>query len=156
MTTCSIIVQGAEKETRLPAKMWREQSGQKVKTGLAEPLRFDAPHEILLYLVVEDRPDGDWVVARHLVSPPVRAGDPILLAPKGWHEVDSQAHVALRTVDLKEFPPTARMAHVWALVAPDAFPSVKQAKKAGWDFPILTGTWKAGNHYVRITRTEDT
>lgn len=69
---------------------------------------------------------------------------------EGWWDLDDDGNMIAPPLKFKisQFPEKAVMAHVMA--AAGIFPSVSQARKNGWDKPLVTGEFVVTKKKIRI------
>lgn len=69
---------------------------------------------------------------------------------EGWWDLDENGNMAAlpQKFKISDFPENAQMAHV--IAAAGLFPSVSQARKNGWDKPLVAGEFVVTKKKIRI------
>lgn len=69
-----------------------------------------------------------------------------------WEDVDEDAELPVRVFPRDAFGEYATWAHVWMKMK--RFPSMKEAKRAGWGIPLTCETKRIGTYIVRVEDPE--
>ena len=67
-----------------------------------------------------------------------------------WQDVDEASGHPIRVFKRSDFHDTALLAHAMHRLSPLKWPSVKEAKRAGGDKPLVPGTYRWGTYMMRV------